>query len=58
MEDGDFFKGGYGGQGLYISPAHDLVIAYFGTPFDEHMETHELEWITRQIVNSGLLERG
>jgi CubicO group peptidase (beta-lactamase class C family) len=58
MEDGDFFKGGYGGQGLYISPARDLVIAYFGTPFDERMEAHELEWITRQIVNSGLLEPG
>ena len=56
MEDGDFFKGGYGGQGLYISPARDLVIAYFGTPFDENMQPHELEWITRQIVRSGLLE--
>ncbi|MDH4073183.1 MAG: beta-lactamase family protein, partial [Gammaproteobacteria bacterium] len=25
MEDGDFFKGGFGGQGLYISPSRDLV---------------------------------
>jgi CubicO group peptidase (beta-lactamase class C family) len=30
MEDGDFFKSGYRGQGLYVSPARDLVIAYFG----------------------------
>ena len=56
MEDGDFFKGGYGGQGLYISPVRDLVIAYFGTPFDETMQTHELEWITRQIIHKGLLD--
>lgn len=55
MEDGDFFKGGYGGQGLYLSPSRDLVIAYTGTPFDERMQTHELQWITRQIVRSGLL---
>ncbi len=55
MKDGDFFKGGYGGQGLYISAARDLVIAYFGTPFDETMQTHELEWITRQIVRSGVI---
>ena len=31
MPDGDFYKGGFGGQGLYISPTRDLVIAYFGT---------------------------
>ena len=54
LEDGDFFKGGYGGQGLYISPARDLVIAFFGTPFDETMQAHELEWITRQLVKAGL----
>lgn len=29
MTDGDFFKSGGGGQGLYISPIRDLVIAYF-----------------------------
>jgi len=50
LQDGDFFKGGYGGQGLYISPARDLVIAYFGSPFDENLETHELQWITRQMM--------
>jgi CubicO group peptidase (beta-lactamase class C family) len=56
MEDGDFFKGGYGGQGLYISPHRDLVIAYFGTPFDENLQSHELEWITRQMVKAGLFD--
>ncbi len=29
--DGDFFKGGVGGQGLYVSPSRDLVIAWFST---------------------------
>jgi len=56
MPDGDFFKGGYGGQGLYISPARDLIIAYFGTPFDESMQTHELQWVTRQLVKTGLFD--
>ncbi|MBN2149076.1 MAG: serine hydrolase [Anaerolineales bacterium] len=56
LEDGDFFKGGYGGQGLYISPTRDLVIAYFGTPFDEQMETHDLQWITRQMVHAGIFD--
>jgi CubicO group peptidase (beta-lactamase class C family) len=29
--DGDFFKGGMHGQGLYVSPKRDLVIAWFST---------------------------
>jgi CubicO group peptidase (beta-lactamase class C family) len=29
--DGSFFKGGFGGQGLLVSPEKDVVIAYFGT---------------------------
>jgi hypothetical protein len=35
MADGDLFKGGFGGQGLYVSPARDLVIAFTGTPRDD-----------------------
>ncbi len=54
MPDGDFFKAGFGGQGLYISPARDLVIGYFGTSFDEKLEENELVWIARQFVNSNL----
>lgn len=53
MEDGDLFKGGYGGQGLYISPSRDLVIAYFGT-FDEHRNGHQMVHIARQLATSGL----
>jgi len=29
--DGDIYKGGFMDQGLYVSPARDLVIAYFST---------------------------
>jgi len=55
MKDGDFFKGGYGGQGLYISPSRDLVVAFFGT-FDENGEGHEMIRIARQLAKSGLFE--
>jgi len=30
-KDGMFFKGGFGGQILYVAPRKDVVIAYFGT---------------------------
>lgn len=55
MDDGDFFKGGYGGQGLYISPSRDLVIAFFGT-FDENRKGHEMTRIARQLAKSGLFD--
>ena len=29
--DGDMYKGGVGGQGLYVSPSRDLVIVWFST---------------------------
>ena len=53
MDDGDFFKSGYGGQGLYISPSLDLVVAFFGT-FDENRKGHEMTHIARQLAKSGL----
>ena len=31
MDDGDFFKGGFAGQGLYISPSRNVVMVFFGT---------------------------
>jgi CubicO group peptidase (beta-lactamase class C family) len=30
-EKGDFFKGGFGGQLLYVAPRKDVVFAHFGT---------------------------
>ncbi|MDG2289440.1 MAG: serine hydrolase [Woeseiaceae bacterium] len=56
MSDGDFFKGGYGGQGIYVSPARDLVIAFFGT-FDENQMSHEMTQIARQLAKSGLFDQ-
>ena len=51
MADGDFFKGGYGGQGLYVSPSRDLVVAWFGT-FDADGNGHEMTQIARQLAKS------
>jgi len=31
LPDGDMFKGGVGGQGLYVSPSRDLVAVWFST---------------------------
>lgn len=59
MEDGDFFKEGGGGQGLYISPRRDLVIAYFGTrDFDTggNLLLNNLHQISRQLAKSGLFD--
>lgn len=55
MEDGDFFKGGYGGQGLYVSPSRDLVIAFFGT-FESGGGDNEMTDVARQLATSGLFE--
>jgi len=55
MQDGDFFKGGYGGQGLYISPRLDLVIAYFGS-FEMRGPSNQLRDISRQLAKSGLFD--
>ncbi len=55
MEDGDFFKGGYGGQGLYVSPSRDLVIAFFGT-LDEQGQSSQMSRVARQLAKSGLFD--
>jgi CubicO group peptidase (beta-lactamase class C family) len=31
FEDGDMYKSGFGGQGLYVSPSRDMVVVWFGT---------------------------
>ena len=53
-EDGDFYKGGYGGQGLYISPSRDLVIAFTGVPGLDKLG-NEMMWVSRQLATSGLV---
>ena len=56
MDDGDFFKGGYGGQGLYVAPDRNLVIAFFGA-FEEDGTGHEMTRIARQLATSGLFDQ-
>jgi CubicO group peptidase (beta-lactamase class C family) len=46
--DGDLFKGGFGGQGLYVSPGRDLVIAFAGTP--RAGEASRLRWLSRRLA--------
>jgi hypothetical protein len=55
MPDGDFYKGGYGGQGLYISPRRDLVIAFAGA-FDTGGPASEMASVARQLARSGLFD--
>jgi len=31
FDDGDFFKAGLHGQGIYVSPARDLVVTWFSS---------------------------
>ena len=47
--DGDLFKGGFGGQGLYVSPARDLVIAFTGTPSQDG-SVNLLRWYSRRLA--------
>ena len=56
LNDGDFFKAGFGGQGLYISSSRDLVIVFFGT-LDENGKQHELTRVARQLAKSDLFDR-
>jgi CubicO group peptidase (beta-lactamase class C family) len=51
MADGDLFKGGFGGQGLYISPGRDLVIAFAGVPRADGSASL-LRWFSRRLALS------
>lgn len=51
--DGDMYKNGYSGQGIFVSPERKLVIAFFGTHSKDWKE-HQLEPIARQLSLSGL----
>ena len=50
-DDGDFFKSGLNTQGIYVSPARDLVIAYFSVE-----PTQQLQKYLRPLVTSGLFD--
>jgi len=55
-DDGGMYKGGYLGQGLYVDPVRDLVIAWFGTGEDFSAKQNEMPAVSRQIARSGLFE--
>lgn len=46
--DGDMYKDGFSGQGIYVSPTSDLVIAWFGTA-DTNFNKHHLLPVARQL---------
>ena len=50
MPDGDFFKGGHNGQGLYISPERDVVVAFFGSGDDPSIFVSMM--LARAVVKS------
>ena len=53
--DGMMFKGGYSGQGIFVAPKQDIVIAFFGTA-DTQGNHHDLLTVSRQLSASGLLD--
>ncbi len=48
FEDGDIYKSGMNGQGLYVSPSRDVVVVWFATGFPEI----PMEAFARQIAKS------
>jgi hypothetical protein len=46
--DGDFFKVGFRGQGLYVSPSKDLVVAFFSA------QRQSQQSYARALATSGL----
>jgi CubicO group peptidase (beta-lactamase class C family) len=48
LTDGDLYKAGVGGQGLYISPSRDVVVAWFCTGDGNNQE----ETMARAIATS------
>jgi CubicO group peptidase (beta-lactamase class C family) len=56
-DDGGMYKGGYLGQGIYVDPARELVIAWFGTGEDFSARENEMPAVSRQIARSGLFDR-
>ncbi len=55
MPDGDLYKAGYGGSGIYISPKKDIVVAFFGS-FGKNQELNKMPRVARQLVKSGLFK--
>ena len=54
--DGGIYKGGYSGQGLYVDPGRQLVVAWFGTGLDYNEQRNDMLSISRQLARSGLFD--
>lgn len=54
--DGDMFKSGFGGQGLYVSPVSDVVIAFAGVP-DDQGHVNSLAHLCRDLVQQVIVAR-
>ena len=50
-DDGDFFKDGFNTQGINVSPARDIVIAYFSVE-----PTQQIQKDLRPLVTSGMFD--
>jgi CubicO group peptidase (beta-lactamase class C family) len=50
FEDGDFFKEGFGGQGLYISPSKRLIIGFFSAGKDETNNNRNMISLVRSLA--------
>ncbi|GEM_PF-516954 len=55
--DGDLYKDGFSGQGLYISPARNMVMVWFGTA-DKEFKKHYLLPIARQLATADFMQTG
>lgn len=54
--DGAMFKGGYSGQGIFVDPNRDVVVAWYGTSNTDG-DSNGLLPIARQLTQSGLFEK-
>lgn len=54
--DGDMFKSGFGGQGLFVSPVSDVVIAFAGVP-DDQGHVNSLARLCRDLVQQVIVPR-
>lgn len=50
FEDGDFYKEGFGGQGLYISPSKRLIIGFFSAGKDETNNNNTMKYLVRSLA--------
>lgn len=50
FEDGDFYKEGFGGQGLYISSSKRLIIGFFSAGKDKTNNNYNMQFLVRSLA--------